>query len=105
MFVSVSANSRGKETLGKLKEPDFSKGSFYANPLHDLPFDDEAIIEKYPSFACPNIWPTEHLPELEGAFKDLGQLVVGVGEALAYHCDQVTLALSFFPLITSSHLL
>lgn len=27
---------------------------------------------QYPSFACPNIWPTE-VPELRSAFMDLGK--------------------------------
>ena len=78
--------SHGKEQLdGK---PDFSKGSYYNNPTYDKPFDDPKIIAEYPSFASPNIWPTEDLPELEPAFKDLGSLVVNVGILLAVHCDE-----------------
>lgn len=36
--------SHGKEILeGK---PDFSKGSYYNNPVEDQPFDDEELIKK-----------------------------------------------------------
>lgn len=68
-------------------QPDFSKGSFYANPLVDAPTDDEELIEKYPSFYCANIWPTKQLPELESAFKDLGRLVVQTGVLVGKHAD------------------
>jgi hypothetical protein len=38
--------SHGKEMLeGK---PDFSKGSYYNNPIFDSPFDDPELIKKYP---------------------------------------------------------
>lgn len=77
--------SHGKENLeGK---PDLSKGSYYANPQYDRPEEDPAIIAKYPSFVHPNIWPTEDLPELEPAFKDLGQIIVAVGQLVARQCD------------------
>jgi len=78
--------SHGKEKLqGK---PDSSKGSFYANPLVDVVTDDPAIIAKYPGFATPNIWPSEDLPELEPAFKNLGRLVCDVGVLVAHQCDR-----------------
>lgn len=68
--------------------PDTAKGSYYNNPLHDDPFGgDEEMIRKCPSIACPNVWPREHLPELEGAFKDMGRLVIETGALLARHCD------------------
>ena len=77
--------SHGKEKLqGK---PDTSKGSYYANPQYDRPVDDEAVIAQYPAFIHPNIWPSSDLPELEGAFKELGQLIVSVGKLVAQHCD------------------
>lgn len=77
--------SHGKEKLqGK---PDVSKGSFYANPQFDRPVDDEAVIAEYPAFVHPNIWPSEHLPALEPAFKRLGQLMVSVGKLVARQCD------------------
>lgn len=78
--------SHGKEKLeGK---PDFAKGSYYANPVHDRPVDDADIISKYPSFAHPNIWPTqEDCPDFEKDFKACASLVVTVGKELARHCD------------------
>lgn len=78
--------SHGKEKLQAL--PDYSKGSFYANPQYDRPIDDEQIIAKYPSFIHPNIWPTEELPELEIAFKELGQIIVNVGKLVARQADK-----------------
>lgn len=76
--------SHGKEKLeGK---PDYSKGSFYANPLYDLPVDSKQMIDKWPAFYRPNIWPRE-VPALEAAFKDMGQLIVHTGTLLAAHCD------------------
>lgn len=78
--------SHGKEKLqGK---PDVAKGSYYANPLFDRPVDDESIIAKFPEFVHPNIWPTEALPELEPAFKNLGQLIVAVGVLVAQQVDK-----------------
>ena len=79
--------SYGNEKLQGDK-PDFAKGSYYCNPLVDRPFDDEALIKKYPSFLEPNIWPTEDLPDFEPAFKALGQAVVAVGRLLAKQCDE-----------------
>ncbi|KAL6610625.1 hypothetical protein ACP70R_040594 [Stipagrostis hirtigluma subsp. patula] len=79
--------SHGKEKLesGKL---DTFKGSFYANPILDVPTTDVALISRYPSYCRPNIWPTDHLPELEIAFKALGKLMLEVGLMLAHHCDR-----------------
>jgi len=79
--------SHGKEKMSEGK-PDVAKGSFYANPLHDKPVSDEDLIKKFPSFLAPNIWPKDDLPELEGAFKTLGKLVVDVGLLLAKQCDR-----------------
>lgn len=78
--------SHGKEKLQGGK-PDVLKGSFYANPLHDAPTTDAALIDKYPAFVHPNIWPTADLPALEPAFKALGQLIVEVGTLVAWQCD------------------
>ena len=78
--------SHGKEKLeGK---PDHSKGSFYANPQYDRPVDDDALVSQYPAFIHPNIWPTDDLPALEPAFKDLGRLIVSVGLLVAKQCDR-----------------
>jgi len=79
--------SHGKESLEG--RPDLAKGSFYANPLHDAPFGNgnEAAIKSFPSYAHPNVWPSESLPSLEPAFKALGRLVVNVGRLVAQQCD------------------
>ncbi|MCD7461765.1 hypothetical protein HAX54_047064 [Datura stramonium] len=79
--------SHGKEKLesGKL---DLLKGSFYANPILDVPTTEQSLIERYPSYCGSNIWPHEALPELETAFKTLGKLILDVGLLLAYHCDR-----------------
>jgi isopenicillin N synthase-like dioxygenase len=78
--------SHGKEKLQGGK-PDTSKGSYYNNPQYDKPIDDPKIIAEYPAFAHPNIWPTEDMPEMENAFKTLGQLMVKVGTLVARQCD------------------
>lgn len=78
--------SHGKEKLQGA--PDVSKGSYYANPQYDRPIEDESIITQYPSFVHPNIWPTADLPELEQAFKELGQIIVHVGSLVAAQCDK-----------------
>jgi len=54
----------------------FLRGSYYNNPQYDKPTEDKELIEKYPFYCAGNIWPKEELPELENAFKNLGQLVV-----------------------------
>ncbi|XP_047254210.1 uncharacterized protein LOC107845972 isoform X3 [Capsicum annuum] len=79
--------SHGKEKLesGKL---DLLKGSFYANPVLDVPTTEQSLIKRYPSYCGSNIWPYKALPELETAFKTLGKLILDVGLLLAYHCDQ-----------------
>ncbi|GMF28922.1 unnamed protein product [Phytophthora lilii] len=48
--------SHGKENLqGK---PDYAKGSYYNNPeTNDLANGDQQLIDKFPSFYHPNIWP------------------------------------------------
>lgn len=76
----------GKEKLQGT--PDYAKGSYYANPQYDRPVEDPEIIAKYSSFVHPNIWPTEDLPELADAFKELGQLMVHTGLLVARQCDK-----------------
>ncbi|XP_019057566.1 PREDICTED: uncharacterized protein LOC104808745 isoform X2 [Tarenaya hassleriana] len=79
--------SHGKEKLesGKL---DTLKGSFYANPLLDVPTTNTCEIQRYPWYCGSNIWPENALPELEGAFKALGKLMFDIGLMIAYHCDR-----------------
>ncbi|GAA0174703.1 oxidoreductase [Lithospermum erythrorhizon] len=82
--------SHGKEKLESGK-PDTMKGSFYANPIIDIPTTNSSLIERYPSYCGKNIWPHEELPELEAAFKSLGKLILDVGMLLAFHCDRYVL--------------
>ena len=77
--------SHGREKLQG--RPDYAKGSYYANPLHNEPFSDAKTIETYPTFAAPNVWPDE-LPGLEPAFMRAGQLVHQVGCLVAAQCDK-----------------
>jgi hypothetical protein len=42
----------------------------------------------YATHFRPNIWPKEHLPDLETAFKDLGQIIIETGMLLMKHCDR-----------------
>ena len=77
--------SHGKEKMSS-GVPDYSKGSYYANPLHNKPYDDEKLIEKHAPFCHPNIWPTE-IPEMESAFMNLGKLMVDTGSYVAKQCD------------------
>lgn len=76
--------SHGKESFQGVL--DTAKGSFYANPSYDTPAPpaEGAAVS---AFTHPNVWPAE-VPELEPAFKDLGQLIINVGRELAVHCDR-----------------
>lgn len=55
--------SHGKENLqGK---PDFSKGSYYNNPeTNDVTGGNQELIDKFPAFYHPNIWPEGSLTRL-----------------------------------------
>lgn len=66
---------------------DFSKGSYYCNPLIDRPSNDIELIKLWPSFLEPNIWP-EDIPEFEVSFKECGRLMVDVGIMIARECDE-----------------
>ncbi|KAF6172930.1 hypothetical protein GIB67_035484 [Kingdonia uniflora] len=79
--------SHGKEKLESGK-PDTFKGSFYANPILDKPTTEISLIQRYPSYCQPNIWPDNALPELEADFKALGKLILDIGLMLAFHCDR-----------------
>ncbi|ACI64788.1 predicted protein, partial [Thalassiosira pseudonana CCMP1335] len=79
--------SHGREKLEGDKL-DFSKGSFYANPLtDDLAEKLQKLAEENPAFFAPNIWPTKSMPSLESTFKDVGRLVHQVGTLVAKCCD------------------
>ena len=47
---------------------------------------------RYPHYCRPNLWPTASLPELEGALKACGSLMVEVGLLLSAHCDKYVVA-------------
>ncbi|MEW5311825.1 MAG: hypothetical protein WDW38_003510 [Sanguina aurantia] len=78
--------SHGKEAM-RDGQKDTHKGSYYANPIHDIPTQDQGLIAEFPSYYRPNLWPAE-LPELEPAFKALGQLMCAAGELLMKRCDE-----------------
>jgi len=110
--------SHGREKLEGSKL-DYSKGSFYANPLTENLVetmlerrcitdagDDSDLAEwdkslsiistdlelrslaiTNPAFFAPNIWPTEHLPNLQSTFREVGQFIHTVGMMVAKCCD------------------
>jgi len=80
--------SLGKESLAD-GSTDTKKGSFYANPLHDRPTEDEHLLREYPSYTRPNIWLHDDLPELEPAFKALGRVMYDVGMLLLSKCQEL----------------
>lgn len=77
--------SFGKEKMGD--EPDFSKASFYFNPLSDKPGTPE-LREKFPVSYPINRWPNEEMPEFEPAAKLLGTIMNNVCGHLATHIDK-----------------
>jgi len=79
--------SHGKENFNGV--PDRSKGSFYFNPIHDIPEDDPAQYTNpaLSPFLHPNIWPDSDLSGFEGACKTLSRLMVNAGVALSRHVD------------------
>lgn len=89
--------SHGREQLAP-GQPDWAKGSFYANPWQDSLVEYLAKrdshraaywkeqAEKCPAFYADNVWP-QSLPELREAFMDLGQNMMHVGGLLASVCD------------------
>ena len=70
--------SHGKEILSSTtRQPDTHKGSYYANPL--LTNANNNNNNKWP--------PAPHLPQLEPAFCQMGQLLHAVGCLIAQVCD------------------
>lgn len=62
-------------------KPDFMKGSFYANVLFD---EYESPLHA----KMRNRWPSESIPDLEHAFKNLSRLMFRVGGLLSFHIDK-----------------
>jgi hypothetical protein len=52
---------------------------------HDV---DQDTAARHKAYYSPNIWPQDHLPELEQAFKQLGALIIQVGLCLADKCSR-----------------
>ena len=76
--------SFGKEKLGDT--PDTSKASFYFNPIADEAGTVDDRIH-YPLSYPKNIWPTDRLPALEPAAKELGCLLARVATEVGRHVD------------------
>jgi hypothetical protein len=79
--------SFGKEKLGHDKPPDTAKGSFYYNPVTDVPGTEEDRI-KYPySYPC-NKWPNEHLlPRFRANANTIGLILRDVSLEVAKKLD------------------
>ncbi|KAJ3257006.1 hypothetical protein HK103_004989 [Boothiomyces macroporosus] len=78
--------SHGKEIMNG--KADFAKGSFYFNPLHDVPAsEDPEFAAKFVEYGRPNIWPPS-LPQMKHDLMELGQLIIKVGKLVALHCDK-----------------
>jgi isopenicillin N synthase-like dioxygenase len=82
-FYSIGWSHGKEKFFGK---NDYSKGSFYANPQYENIYGDSYEPKEGDVFA-PNVWPTEDVPELQNAFKDLGCLIVETGILLSKHID------------------
>ncbi|EGR33191.1 hypothetical protein IMG5_206851, partial [Ichthyophthirius multifiliis] len=67
---------------------DFQKGSFYANPLRDIPIELTEQQKKNGAFYGPNVWPKDTIPELETVFKNMGKIIVETGSLLSHHIDK-----------------
>jgi isopenicillin N synthase-like dioxygenase len=81
--------SHGKERLGD--KPDTAKGSFYFNPISDVPgtaHDRQQYPLSYPS----NKWPTQKLPNFEPACKEMGIILTTVTLQLSRHIDRLASA-------------
>jgi isopenicillin N synthase-like dioxygenase len=68
---------------------DTSKGSYYANPVHDDPSCGDSEREaRSPHLLTPNIWPAAELCDMEVPFKQIGGYINTLGSHLAWHCDR-----------------
>lgn len=77
--------SHGKEVFEG--RADLAKGSYYANPVHDVVTLDEVLIKQFPSYCSRNIWPSQHLPHFREGFMNMSKLIVDVGALLGQSCD------------------
>ncbi len=74
--------SHGKEKLGD--QPDFAKGSFYFNPVTDLPGTEEDR-KTYPLSYPKNVWPD--IPEFKERATRIGCIMKDAVIALTRHLD------------------
>ncbi len=78
--------SFGKEKMGDV--PDFSKGSFYFNPLTDNPSPE--LRDQFPAAVPANIWPSEtDIPSFRDNCRELGSAMRNAVILLAAHIDRV----------------
>jgi hypothetical protein len=76
--------SLGKEKMGDV--PDFSKASFYFNPLSDDPCPE--FRDEYPWALPRNLWPAEEdIPNFKTDSCQLGSVMKSVAVLLAKHID------------------
>jgi len=70
-------------------KPDTLKGSYYANPVVDVPSVPPQLREAYPEYYGTNIWPKDEagIEGFELAFKELGSFVFDIGVKLAEACQ------------------
>ncbi len=67
--------SHGKEIMNG--KPDLAKGSFYNNPVYDVPpCANPEFQKKHPEYGFPNIWP-RNLPMLRDYFMNVFHLLTG----------------------------
>ena len=81
--------SYGKEKLGANKPPDTAKGSFYYNPISDLPGTPE-LRRQYPYSYPINVWPDERegvLPGFQQKAKTIGKILLQASVEVARHVD------------------
>ena len=60
---------------------------YYANPVFDSLTDDVELKKKYPGVYTDNIWPTEDCPEMEPAFKLMGQVNLEISDLVNKQLD------------------
>jgi len=77
----------GKKTF-QSTDGKYTKGSFFANPTMDNPQIEAWVDGEHKIIEARTPWPTEDLPELESAFKNLGKLMVDTGLLLSAHLDR-----------------
>jgi len=76
-------------------KPDTLKGSYYGNPIVDVPTVPEEERIAYPEYYGQNIWPSKDEKGVEGfedAFKDLGRFIFQIGCQLATACEPFALS-------------